>query len=180
MNARCFLAGWLLILNLGVLATTPVRAADDGIYREVPWDALVPKGWDPAKSLKSLDYSRLSDRDPRAMEALRAMKNAWDNAPAELSMNGRPIRIAGFMIPLERTGDTIRSFLLVPYFGACIHSPPPPANQMIEVQLVRPITGYNSMDGVWVNGSMQVARVDSPWGKTAYRLKGEKVELYNR
>lgn len=91
-------------------------------------------------------------------------------------MNGRSIRIPGFMIPLDKSGRSVRSFLLVPYFGACIHSPPPPSNQMIHVVPAKPVcAGFNSMDAVWVNGSMEIDRSDSPWGKTAYRLKAAKV-----
>ncbi len=172
-------AGLLLVALTSVVPSTNLaRAADDGIFKEVRWEMLIPKGWDPAARLKSLDFSKLSDSDPKAMDALQAMKNVWDNAPAEPSMNGRNIRIPGFMIPLDKTGESVRSFLLVPYFGACIHSPPPPSNQMIQVLLAKPLKGFNSMDGVWVNGSLEVERSDSPWGKTAYLLKAVKVEAY--
>jgi hypothetical protein len=174
-------AGALLI---ALLALPPgggaARAANDGLFKEVKWEMLIPKGWDPARQFKALDLSRLSDADPKAMDALQAMRTAWDNAPAEPSMNGRHIRIPGFMIPLDKTGESVRTFLLVPYFGACIHSPPPPSNQMIQVVLAKPVGGFRTMDAVWVNGSLEVERSDSPWGKTAYVLKALKVEAYTR
>jgi hypothetical protein len=168
----------LIVLTASVLSTNAAHAADDGIYKETRWETLIPKGWDPASQFKELNLSTLSDADPRAMDALQAMRTAWDNAPAEPSMNGRSIRIPGFMIPLDKSGESVRSFLLVPYFGACIHSPPPPSNQMIHVVPAKPVRGFNSMDAVWVNGSMEIDRSDSPWGKTAYRLKAAKVEAY--
>ena len=172
---------WLLVVLLAsLLAIGTARAADDGIYKEVQWEMLIPQGWDPAKQFKSLDLSILKDEDPKAMDALQAMKNAWDNAPAEPSMNGRNIRLPGFMIPLDKTGESVRSFLLVPYFGACIHSPPPPANQMVLVLLAKPVRGFRTMDAVWVNGTIEVDRSDSPWGKTAYVLKALKVVAYPR
>jgi hypothetical protein len=179
--AAAISAGLLLI---ALLASPPAinaaRAASDALFKEIKWEMLVPKGWDPAKQFKALDLSKLSDADPKAMDALQAMRTAWDNAPAEPAMNGRNVRIPGFMIPLDRTGESVRSFLLVPYFGACIHSPPPPSNQMIHVVLAKPVSGFNSMDAVWVNGSLEVERSDSPWGKTAYVLKALKVEAYKR
>jgi hypothetical protein len=49
---------------------------------------------------------------------------------------------------------------------------------MIHVVPAKPVRGFNSMDAVWVNGSMEIDRSDSPWGKTAYRLKAAKVEAY--
>ena len=170
----------VLLIALLALSNGAADAANDGIYQEVRWEMLIPKGWDPAKQFKSLDLSTLRDSDPRAMDALQAMRNVWDNAPAEPSMNGRNIRLAGFMIPLDKTGESVRSFLLVPYFGACIHSPPPPSNQMVLVQLAKPVRAYRTMDAVWVNGSLEVDRTDSPWGKTAYLLKAIKVEAYPR
>ena len=170
----------ILLIALLALSSGAADAANDGIYKEVRWEALIPKGWDPAKQFKSLDLSTLRDSDPKAMDALQAMRDAWDNAPAEPSMSGRNIRLAGFMIPLDKTGEAVRSFLLVPYFGACIHSPPPPSNQMVLVLLAKPVRGFRTMDAVWVNGSLEVDRTDSPWGKTAYLLKAIKVEAYPR
>lgn len=168
------------VLAASVGTVQAVHAANDGIYKELQWESLIPKGWDPAKQFKSLDLSTLKDADPRAMDALQAMRNAWDNAPAEVSMNGRNVRLPGFIIPLDKTGESVRTFLLVPYFGACIHSPPPPANQMVLVVVAKPVRGYQTMDTVWVNGTMEVQRSDSPWGKTAYVLKALKVETYQR
>jgi uncharacterized protein len=179
LRTTCF-KGMVLIAALAFnLNTDLAQAANAGIYSEIQWEMLIPKGWDPAFSLDLPDLATLSDRDPRAMAALQAMKAAWDNAPAEPSMNGRNIRIPGFMIPLDKTGESVQSFLLVPYFGACIHSPPPPSNQMIQVLLDKPLMGFHTMDSVWVYGVMEVERTDSPWGKTTYVVKAAKVEAYN-
>src|ERR1035437_2077101 len=136
--------GMVLIAALAFnLNTDMAHAANTSIYAEIQWEMLTPKGWNPAISLDLPDLATLSDRDPRAMAALQAMKKAWENAPAEPSMNGRNIRIPGFMMPLDKTGESVRSFLLVPYFGACIHSPPPPSNQMIQVLLDKPLLGFH-------------------------------------
>jgi hypothetical protein len=102
-------------------------------YRQIEWDDLIPKGWDPMAAFKGLDLARLKDSDPKAQEALEKMRSAWDQAPVETALNGQRVRIAGFVVPLERKGEQILEFLLVPYFGACIHVPPPPANQIIHV-----------------------------------------------
>lgn len=172
------LGALLLALIASLLSIGQAQAADDDIYKEVKWEMLVPKGWKPVLPLKTTDLSEFDDSDPKAMKALQAMKTIWDNAPAEPSMNGRDIRIPGFMIPLDKTGDAVKSFLLVPYFGACIHSPPPPSNQMIQVFLDKPLQGFHTMDGVWVYGALAVTRIESPWGKTAYVLKTVKVKPY--
>ena len=69
-----------------------------------------------------------------------------------------------------------REFLLVPYFGACIHTPPPPANQIILV--IPPATGalkVRSMDAIWVDGVLSESRVDTDMGRSAYRLEAAKM-----
>ena len=110
----------------------PTTLAANSAWPDIGWDALIPKGWDPAAEFKGLDFSRLQDADPRAMEALERIKSVWDTAPAEPTLHGRRGRSAGFVLPLEKKGDKVTEFLIVPYFGACIHTPPPPANQIIH------------------------------------------------
>ena len=99
-------------------------------FKEKTWDDLMPKSWDPMASLKGLKLENLQDSDPRAMEALQKIRDAWNNAPIEPSLNGERIRIPGFVIPLEKSGSKVTEFLLVPYFGACIHTPPPPPTRL--------------------------------------------------
>lgn len=113
------LIGYLLVI---LMTLSPLHAAES--WPALKWEALIPKGWDPVKDFKGIDLSRMQDGDPRAMEALDKPKQAWDNAPSEPSLNGRKIRIAGFALPLEGEGSKVTEFLIVPYFGACIHSPP--------------------------------------------------------
>jgi hypothetical protein len=153
-----------------------VAAADP--WPELKWEAMVPKGWDPAKEFKGLDLSKLDDADPRAMEALDQLKRAWDNAPAEPSLNGKKIRIPGFALPLERKGDKVTEYLIVPYFGACIHTPPPPANQIIHARSAKPLDGVRMMVPVWTYGTLAVQRGETQWGVAGYRLTVDKVMPY--
>jgi hypothetical protein len=166
-----------LLLLLALCVTLPVQAAE--AYKQIEWDTLVPKGWDPTQDLKVLLGSgKLKDSDPRAMDALEKMKVLWDSAPTEPSLAGARIRLPGFAIPLEIKGDKVTEFLLVPYFGACIHSPPPPANQIVHATSAKALKGMRSMDAVWVSGILSLHRADTPWGKAGYRLAVDKVEPY--
>ena len=165
----------ILLLLLALCLAPPLHAADD--YKEIKWEGLVPKGWDPAKDLKALDLGKLQDSDPRAMEALEKMRALWDAAPTEPTLAGAKVRLPGFAIPLEVKGNKVSEFLLVPYFGACIHSPPPPANQIIHAVTAKPAR-LRSMDPVWVNGTLSLQRADTPWGKSGYRLTVDKVVPY--
>jgi hypothetical protein len=153
-------------------------------YQEVKWDALVPEGWNPAKSLRGLKFDKLSDADPSAMEALDKMREAWDAAPVEPSWNGQRIHIAGFAVPLERNRDQVTEFLLVPYFGACIHVPPPPANQIIHVFLAKPGKKMQTFDALWVSGTLETANSraenEMGMGNAGYRMRAEIVEPYKK
>jgi hypothetical protein len=149
-------------------------------YKEVPWDALVPASWDPAKELGALDLSTLSDSDPRAIKALEKLKAAMDNAPVVPAINGSRVRIAGFMVPLDGIRGQITEFLLVPYFGACIHTPPPPSNQIIHVVPVKPYKTDQGMEAVWISGTIETVRAETGMGNAGYRMKAEVVTTYKR
>ena len=166
-----------LLLLAMLLAVTPLHAAEP--WPEIKWEALVPKGWDPAKEFKNLDLSKMQDSDPRTMEALDKLKQEWDNAPAEPAMNGRKGRIAGFALPLERKEGKVTEFLIVPYFGACIHTPPPPANQIIHAKSAKPLTGVKTMVPLWAYGTLSIQRGETTWGVAGYRLTVDKVAPYD-
>lgn len=48
---------------------------------------------------------------------------------------GREVLVDGYVLPLQAADGRVHSFLLVPWVGACIHTPPPPPNQMIRVDV---------------------------------------------
>ncbi|MEO7560833.1 MAG: DUF3299 domain-containing protein [Nitrosospira sp.] len=155
----------------------PSATASAG-YKEKTWDDLMPKNWDPMAPLKGLKLDNLKDGDPRAIEALEKIREAWNNAPIEPALDGERIRIPGFVIPLERAGNKVSEFLLVPYFGACIHTPPPPSNQIIHVRTSKPLANMRTMDTMWVSGVMHAGKIDTEMGQAGYQLKAEWVTPY--
>ena len=165
-------------------ATTPLAASGAakpvaaGSYREITWEDLVPKDWDPAKEFKQSNIGLMKDGDPRATEMLKRMREAWNNAPTNNELDGVAVRLPGYLVPLDESGNGIKEFLLVPYFGACIHTPPPPANQIILVQPQKPAKGYRSMDTVWISGTLKTLRSDSYMGSSGYRMDSAIVEPY--
>lgn len=154
------------------------KPAAAGAFREIKWDDLVPKDWDPLKQFKNMNFSLMNDSDPRANELLKRMRETWDNAPTNNDMDGAAVRIPGYLVPLEETKAGLKEFLLVPYFGACIHSPPPPANQIIHVKTDKPAKGFRSMDTVWISGTLKTLRSDSYMGASGYRMDAVVVEPY--
>ncbi|MBM3344992.1 MAG: DUF3299 domain-containing protein [Betaproteobacteria bacterium] len=147
-------------------------------FRAIKWDDLIPADWDPRQLFKGIDLSMLDDSDPRAIRALEKLREVWSNAPSKAEMHGNRVRISGFVVPLERKGKQITEFLLVPYFGACIHVPPPPSNQIIHVSASKPVRDTATMDAVWVDGTLEVARSETGMGAASYRLRAELVAPY--
>jgi hypothetical protein len=154
--------------------TTPAKAS----FRELTWDDLTPKDWDPLKQFRDTNFGALNDADPQAIAMLQRMRETWDNAPTNSTLDGQLIRIAGYLVPLDETKAGLTNFLLVPYFGACIHTPPPPSNQIIDVTPKLPTKGWRPMDTVWVSGTLRTLRSETYMGVSSYRMDALSVEPY--
>ncbi|MEC5398746.1 DUF3299 domain-containing protein [Uliginosibacterium sp. H1] len=162
------------------LQSAPAASAKPGGFREINFDALMPADWDPMAVFKGIDLGKLQDGDPRANQLMDKVRAAWDSAPVEPKLNGQSVRIAGFVVPLDSGKDGLKEFLLVPYFGACIHTPPPPSNQIIHVVFDKPLKNVQMMATLWVSGRMETVSTDSPFGKAGYRLTAQQTAPYVR
>lgn len=155
------------------------QAGASSSARTAKWDELIPKDWDPLKDLRKDNVGAVPEGGLREMGIMEQMRIAWDNAPTRPELNGTRIRLPGYVVSLDGSVDGQKEFLLVPYFGACIHSPPPPANQIVLVKLAKPVS-FRTMDAVWVSGVMSTGRSDSPMGVSGYTMAGDVVEPYRR
>lgn len=160
------------------LALSPVLA-EEKKAEVLDWDALVPSDFNPDKLFEKYDLDSLDDADPRAIEFMAELKKVWKAAPVIESMEGRYVRLPGFVVPLETEGDKIKEFFLVPYYGACIHVPPPPANQMVYVVLQdgKEISG-SMFDAVWVTGHLSVKNTSNELGDAGYMMHASAIEPY--
>ena len=159
--------------------TPPPGAGVPGPTRTIGWEQLIPAGWDPYKDLKALNLDTLKDNDPKADEALKKMRKMWDNAPINPLILGQSVRLPGYMVPLEDLPEGTKGFLLVPYFGACVHSPPPPANQIVHVVLDKPTKRFRLMDTLWATGTLSATKTDSHMGVASYRLDAKLVAPFS-
>ncbi|MDR2092339.1 MAG: DUF3299 domain-containing protein [Azoarcus sp.] len=159
----------------------PVPTAPAGTgWQEIQWESLAPASWNPAAAFEGFNLDEIEDGSPEAIEAMQKFLEKWNEAPANPEMDGLRVKLPGFVVPLDfGEGRKLREFLLVPYFGACIHVPPPPANQVVLVQAGEPIEGVGSMDAIWVYGQIRVDRTDTGSGVSGYRMVLDKVERYS-
>jgi hypothetical protein len=89
------------------------------------------------------------------------------------------VRIPGFIVPLDVAQDgTVSEFFLVPYFGACIHVPPPPANQIVYVTSPRGIALDSIYEAYWITGKLVLENKSTRLGAAAYSLSADQVEIY--
>lgn len=95
-------------------------------------------------------------------------------------LDGKLVRLPGFVVPLDDFQDQGAEFLLVPYYGACVHTPPPPPNQIVMVGMAgKKSIKLNLFDAVWLSGRLKIASVESPYGTVGFQLEGMKVEPYS-
>jgi hypothetical protein len=112
-----------------------------------------------------------------AIDGLRGYQPPGGSIRSDL--DGKEVRIAGYVTPIDFDGTYISEFLLVPYVGACIHVPPPPANQIVFVSGVE---NYAVEDGllypVWVTGTLRAVPLTTDLAEVGYQMEGATVERY--
>lgn len=92
------------------------------------------------------------------------------------ALDGRPVKIPGFMVPLEDEQKAVTEFLLVPSPQACIHVPAPPPNQMVYVKMR---AGTEVAFGpIWVHGQLNIVTKRSMYGEASFEIIGDSIEPY--
>lgn len=93
------------------------------------------------------------------------------------SMEGRQVSLDGYVVPLDSDDDgRVRELLFVPFYGACIHVPPPPPNQIIRVVLATPIAVPELWDPFHLSGRIHIARFDADVARASYEAQGASLE----
>jgi uncharacterized protein len=127
-------------------------------------------------------HAELASNNPVTLDwrTMAALNYRTGDMPANLrQLNGRQVRVPGFMVPLEDWEEQVTEFILVPFFGACIHVPPPPPNQMVHVLMQRNRrVQVNLWDPVWVIGTLKIENVESPYGVIGYQISAERLTPY--
>ena len=131
--------------------------------------------------------------DIEALHAKRDEVRAERKRRAEAvvpALDQQKIRMPGFMLPLEYSGKKVSEFLLVPWVGACIHTPPPPPNQIVHVRLAKgaEFESQGLFQAVWVTGVMtakasktKLSLVDGSADiDVGYSLGGTAIEDYKK
>ncbi|KAB0492871.1 DUF3299 domain-containing protein [Pseudomonas psychrophila] len=162
-----------VVLALLLLVATPLWAADP---KELTWSEMIPPDAPPeAPDMTPLhDLSQIGD-----METAPAARQNLPNAPVVAALDGQLIRLPGYIVPLEVSEDgRTTDFLLVPYFGACIHVPPPPSNQIVHVTSKEGVKLDELYQPYWIVGAMQVKASTSELADAGYQMDAQKIVVY--
>jgi hypothetical protein len=162
-----------------MLEAPAAAGAESATVHTIDWKDLVPPGYDPDKLLNQYDkdVAKLKDNDPRAERLAEALRKAWESAPVVQALNNKTVRLAGFLVALEGDGKAVSEFLLVPYFGACIHVPPPPSNQIVLVRTGnKPFKISEMFDMVRVTGRLRTESTRNDLASASYVIEATRVE----
>jgi uncharacterized protein len=176
------------------LMTAPGVASNSEAVQDLAWGNLVPPAAPPSAQQALKAKSFLSGATPfkgaggsepppppivddKRWMSERRLQPGSGAAPAVVAeLDGKRVRIGGYVVPLDFEATTVKEFLLVPFIGACIHVPPPPPNQIIYVKAEKGVGVEGSFDPVYVTGTLKVASQYTGLAETGYTLDAEKVE----
>lgn len=141
-----------------------------------------------AAAVQTMTWEELLPEDERLKQQQAAPVISHDGAPVSMEqnlagetrkdLNGKKVRLPGFVVPLEGDETKITEFFLVPYFGACIHVPPPPPNQIIYVKYPKGAPIDDLWGAIWLEGTIKAESMSNDLATVGYIMEGLKVEVY--
>ncbi|MFD2231331.1 DUF3299 domain-containing protein [Alkalimarinus sediminis] len=140
------------------------------------------------KALKRLEKDQIDVDGLLALRGEIAAKRQHAMEAVNEDLNGQKVRLPGYVLPLEMDGLKVTEFLLVPYVGACIHEPVPPANQIVLVKFAPGVEVNGRFTPVWVQGKMitqfGITELNLMDGSAdiprSYTLNADVIELYRK
>lgn len=138
--------------------------------REITWEDLIPPGVPYAEIIGEGEMNEVTDTWRPIFDSNATKLNA--------ALHGAYVRLPGFILPLELGAEGVTEFVLVPYVGACIHTPPPPPNQLVLVRSATPWPSEDLWDPVWVQGRMSTQLMTTEVAETGYAMTADTIEIY--
>ena len=170
--------------NINTLVKPTEKPSDNPKVRVLGWEELELPGQGVAEIIKKYQtqIDAIAEGGPKEKILLKKIQAEMNDAPVNPKLNGLYVKLPGFVSPLEvdQKKGIVKEFLLVPYFGACIHVPPPPMNQTL---LIKPKKGQGiSIDAthipVWVTGKMVVDSAVTDLAEAGYQIINASIEEY--
>lgn len=146
--------------------------------KTLDWPALIPEGA-PVAPPQMAPLHDLSQLGNALAESAPAARQQAPHAPVVKALDGQWVKLPGYIVPLEVSEEgRTTEFLLVPYYGACIHVPPPPANQIVHIVSEMGVRIEDLYQPYWIEGRMQVKSTSSELADAGYQMEAEKIYAY--
>jgi len=145
--------------------------------RKLTWEALIPEG-EEARLLElyKAQIAEARDIEEGGTRDIAVQIGSYNTVDA---LEGQRVRLPGYTVPFEYGVDAeISEFLLVPYYGACLHAPPPPPNQTIYVTTTKPIKLADLAQAVWIEGTLRISKAETELADAAYTIEMDIIEAY--
>ncbi len=130
-----------------------------------PDTAAEPKKDEPS-IYRPVEWSLLRGLNTRSGDLSAALKR----------MEGGAVRLTGYMVPFADENESADEFLLVPEAGMCVHTPPPPANQIVFVQMTSGAARVTFAKPVEISGILSIVQSDSPYGKVGFKIEAAQAK----
>ena len=147
-------------LKLAEQASTKVFKSLDPTV--LSWNSLMPADYEPSYQTFPWEVE-----DGEAV-----MQQTLQETPLVEALDGQQVKVSGYIVPLAGDEEATSEFLLVPFLGACVHVPPPPANQIVYVKPLYPLLHGESWDVVSVVGTIGARGRTSEFGAVGYEMVG--------
>lgn len=185
VSTKAFLLFTLLFIFVSPLALS----ATDSNYQMIEWTDLMPAEdlealMNPPEYLDDIADGSLEDQISSQLQGAMSSddsryQQALLSAKTVPQFNNKKIKVPAFIVPLEYDEQQrVIEFFLVPYFGACIHLPPPPPNQIIYAAYDQGITVEALYDAFWISGTLQTSLTENDTASSAYSISIDAVEPY--
>ena len=157
-----------LIASLVAFGLTPQLAWAEE-YIDLDWKDLVPKG----EAIIPPMLQGLIDHEQAPLRNQQPQSSG-----VRTDLNGQIVRLPGFIVPIDYSGTGVIAFILVPFVGACVHVPPPPANQLVFVTTQEPYESSGMFEPVNVVGMFGVSSMSTQLADIAYALSADRIEPF--
>lgn len=159
------------LITTALASTALPRVALANPPIEIEWDDLIPPGVPYSEIIGEGEMDERND----------IWRPVFDTNATKLNpvLDGAYIKMPGYIIPFDVSHAGVTSFILVPYVGACIHTPPPPPNQLVFVTTETPWPNDDLWEAVWVTGLMQHELQTTEIAATGYTLQADQMEVFS-
>lgn len=179
---RAFLAPEIVFITSDKAALTRIANSQ---ALDITWEQLLPElERELITKYQAPEPERISDLTNQILRSIEASsdteyQSAMVSTNTISAFDNEHISLAGFVVPIEFYDDTSPSLVfLVPYFGACIHFPPPPPNQIVFARLP---PGFDQLDinqAYTFEGILQQGLFEDQMGTSAYEMNVTSISLY--